>query len=394
MWSRLRSCFQIHCQEIAEAESLRWVGFLLAFSHFATYLFNFRSAVYYLANSTFEQCWSYFPHCESFRIHSEPFWQGYFFLYAILAIASMLLFYQGHIRSAVGSLLALTIMKTAFLVLDARFMGNYHFMHLLYSAVFLFFPRKEISLKWLMVFFYVAAGSLKLNEEWLLGASIGKFLFPEYLQLLSLAYVVFLELCVVWGLLSDNKKVRWLSLIQFVLFHLISFYWVGFFYPVVVLGMLMIFPLSWLNTSSSFRPSRPSMVFIALLLFLSVCQIFSFFGKDPALYTQRRLLSMNMFDARSNCSINFYLHKDNQIFQYSPDLTYTGVRVRCDAGVVLNMSKDLCREQSKDPSFKSLDVSLLSKRTTDLQYQVVYKKNNVCQRIATMSYMDWLKGDL
>lgn len=340
-------------------------------------------------------CWQYFQNCGVFHIPAPSFWILYFLLYLALAIFTMTLFYQKKWRQAYLGLLALTLLKAGFLSLDRTFMGNYHFMHLIYSAVFLFFPQKEISLKIVLVWFYVAAGTLKLNFEWLSGAALGKalpFLLPRT-QLWSNAYVVLLELVFIWGLFSKKSWIRWGVFAQLVLFHLISFYWVGFFYPSIMLSLLMIFPFTW-QERPAFNIQKP-LAALALVVLLSGLHLSALFGdKDPAIFTERRLLSMNMYDARSVCDINMFIHREGELLVYQPDFKAFGVRVRCDTGLVMNQARNICRERRMDPQFKSMDIFMKSKRLTDTEYQTVYSQKDVCRRLENISYWDWLRAEL
>lgn len=386
--------FNRNIKDIASAEGLRWLGFLIAFGHVMTFLYVMPDAVFHLANIANPQCWSYFPGCDVLHVPSKLFWLCYFLMYLALAVFSLYCFFKNKVRAAYFSLLALTVVKMLFLIVDRNFMGNYHFMHLLYSGVFLFLPQKQFSLKILVTWFYLAAGSLKLNIEWLSGAAVGggPALLPPILQQWSYAYVVILELIMVWGLFAKDARIRWLAFAQFFIFHLVSSYWVGYFYPSIALSMLMIFPFSWISGHKEPAASKPIFILVSAL---SVFQAIAFASeKDPAIFTHQRLFSMNMYDARSVCAINFLLHKEEKVIAYNPDLKPFGVRVRCDTNLILNQAKNLCQMSHDQVSFKSLDVSMLSKRLTDSSFTEVFHIKDVCPRIEKATYLQWLRGDL
>lgn len=380
--------------EIQSNNNLRWLGFLQTLCHVVTFFFVMPNAVFKMANSVNAQCWQYFPDCEVLHFPSKIFWLIYFILYLILSVTTATAFYQNKIRHAYYLLATTTALKIFFLVVDRSFMGNYHFMHILYGMIYLFFPKKQIGLKVLLVWFYLAAGILKLNMEWLSGASLGfSFYFlPAALQFVPFAYVVILELLFSWGLFSNNKWIRWSVFLQFVIFHLVSYYWVGYYYPSIMLALLMVFPLSWLSQKRDDPPGKSAIILVSIL---SLFQIYSHFGKeDPALYTYRRPISMNMFDARSVCTNNFYIHQNNKTVVYNPNLKYLGPRVWCDHGLLLNQAKNICQEKKSDPKFQSMDIVLLSKRTTDIQFQEVLNIRDVCTVISRTSYLSWLRGEL
>lgn len=386
--------FNRNIHEIFASEGLRWLGFLVAFGHMMTFLYVMPDGVFHLSNVANPQCWSYLPGCEALHVPSKMFWVFYFAFYLALTIYSLVAFYRSHSLKAYFTLLTLTVMKTVFLVIDRSFMGNYHFMHLLYSGVLLFFPQKQMSLKILVAWFYLSAGSLKLNIEWLSGAAVGggPAFLPSLLQQWAYAYVVILELFVVWGLFARGARLRWFTFLQFFMFHAVSFYWVGYFYPSIALSMLMVFPFSWLSSSSTAAVPRPAAVLVGLLSFFQVAAFLS--EKDPAIFTHRRLISMNMYDARSVCATNFQLHQKHGIVVYNPDLKAFGVRVRCDASLVLNQAKNLCKDNFQNENFISLDISMVSKRLTDLEYSEVFSLTDVCAKIDSASYPQWLQGEL
>lgn len=371
------------------------MGFLLALCHVFTFLFVLPNAIFHLSNEVNPMCWQYFPDCGIFHISYPAFWIVYFLIYLALSIFTMTLFCRKKWRQAYIGLVTLTLLKISFLSLDRSFMGNYHFMHLIYSAVFLFFPQKEISLKIILIWFYLAAGTLKLNFEWLSGASLGKslpFLLPST-QLWANAYVVLLELVLIWGLFSKKSWIRWGVFAQLLAFHLISFYWVGFFYPTIMLSLLMIFPFTW-QERPHYETQKPLAIF-ALIALLSALHLSALFGvKDPAIFTERRLLSMNMYDARAVCDINMFIHREGELLVYQPDLKAFGVRVHCDTGLVLNQARNICRERQSDPQFKSLDLFMKSKRLTDTEYQTVFNQKDVCGRLESIPYWDWLRAEL
>lgn len=386
--------FNKNIKDIFGNEGLRWLGFLIAFGHIMTFLYVMPDGVFHLANSANPQCWSYFPGCGSLHVPSKIFWIFYFAGYFALTVFSLIAFFKGMARKAYLSLAMITGLKVAFIVIDRSFMGNYHFMHLLYSFVFLFFPQKQLSLKILVAWFYLAAGSLKLNIEWLSGAAVGggPAFLPAILQQWSYAYVVILELFVVWGLFAKDWRIRWIAFAQFFVFHVVSFYWVGYFYPSIALSMLMVFPFSWITATK--ETSLPKAV-IVLMAILSCFQVLAFVSdKDPAIYTHRRLISMNMYDARSVCAMNFQIHRQGKVITYNPDLKAFGVRVRCDTSLVLNQAKNLCQDNYQKEIFSSLDVSMVSKRLTDKNYSEIFNISDICPKIEAASYFGWLRGEL
>src|SRR5205085_60897 len=120
-------------------------------------------------------------------------------------------------------------------------------------------------LPYLITFFYLWAALLKFSPEWLSGVwTYGKtpLGMPDALVPAASVYVLVLELVLVWGLLSRRAWLFWLTFAQFVLFHIASWNVVGFFYPLLMFGILALFPLlRWLPrdaaTGSEASPCPP-----------------------------------------------------------------------------------------------------------------------------------------
>ena len=161
--------------------------------------------------------------------------------------------------------------------MDYRFMGNYHYMPFLVSFMFLFIPQKLFFIPLLLVCFYFFAGLLKVsNLDWLTGLAFPENLdfplfFNENIKLILCFYVVCLEIIGVWCLVfiqtnckgkellntfaffrrktatkkirSRNIKTIWKIMIYFqlILFHALSYFIVGYFYPLIMFCLLSLF---------------------------------------------------------------------------------------------------------------------------------------------------------
>jgi hypothetical protein len=154
-------------------------------------------------------------------------------------------------------LLALvTLLKFALHMSNYNFMGNYHYMAYFVTMAFLFVGHKKHLIKYLIVSFYIAAGALKMNMDWLSGAAMIRtpWLNGPLLSV-SLFYVVLLELVLVAGLLHRRQSVRIFVLIQLLAFHIFSWHIVGFYYPMVMFSLLSLFVMdewsAWRTSSHS-----------------------------------------------------------------------------------------------------------------------------------------------
>src|SRR5258705_3752500 len=175
-------------------------------------------------------------------------------------------------------------------------------------GVSLLVPRKRESVPLLLVLFYFWAGTLKLNGEWVSGAALYKplWLLSGWAVVAACAYVVALELGVVWGLLSRRPWIFGSSLAQVLLFHLMSFAIVGWFYPLLMFALLSILVFVRVFPASPPEPSvgerilsrRLSRAALGMALASSLIQLSShLYPGATAITGEGRLLSLHMFDA-------------------------------------------------------------------------------------------------
>ena len=136
---------------------------------------------------------------------------------------------------------------------------NQHYMAFFVALVFLAFPAKRRLLQYLIVLFYFWAGTLKLNRDWLSGevSSTGEVRgCPTGWCRSACAYVVVLEMVLVFGLLSRRRWLFWATLGQLLLFHVMSYPVVGFYYPSLMCALLVDLPAVAARGAGS-RPREP-----------------------------------------------------------------------------------------------------------------------------------------
>ena len=241
--------------------------------------------------------------------------------YLTLAAAALLLFTRRWTAPAAYlALLILELVKILIIVQDYRLRLNQHYMAFFVALAFLLFPAKRRTLQYLIVLFYFWAGTIKLNREWLSGASLYRreFLWlPDSLVPAACAYVVVLETILVFGLLARRPWIFWATLAQLALFHVMSWPIVGFFYPSLMFSILGIFALS--RIFSAEPEERPSLARIerglerrstyALLAGFSLLQVVPYaFPGDSAITGEGRLFALHMFDAQVVCESHVTFH--------------------------------------------------------------------------------------
>lgn len=388
MWNNLRSWFQGQVDEIASDKLLRIYGAFLTVPILATYVF-WRN----LIPSQFENrptfiCWPFFPGCENHPFLALGLFGSYAYWVITLALTltTAVYFLLGRIKAAWILLALIYFMKAAWQSSEYLRMGNFHYMPYVIAAAFLFVPRKRDTIICFLALFYLFAGFLKLNPEWLSGIALNHDIpyIPRHLHFLLLGYVVVLELIFSFALLSQKKKLVIFATAQFFLFHAVSWYFVGYFYPIVMFGLLAIFPL-WLMEKNFRTPqlrSLPRFSQAAIFVFI-LAQLFPLAaGKDPALHTNLRLTALNMFDAAVLCEPTFHIRRKDEIVEYIPEYhARYGLRVRCDPIVVIGEAKSLCRENATDPKFLTVDAFLVARRGTGKVYEQTLEAIDVCGRL-------------
>jgi len=387
--------------EIKGSPALRRFGALLALGHVITFVFWTASKDLpgLLAQRPHAAiCWSFFEDCWRLRPIPRALIHWALIVYCVLAVLGTLLFLGHRVwrRStdwAYAALVAMNLLKMAIFVLDYRLMGNYHYMLFIVSFAYLFWPNKALVCRYLIVGFYISAGSLKLNPEWLSGAALLRPPFlTGWLGDMSLAYVVILELLLVLGLLSTNPIILFATLAQFAIFHIYSWHIVGYFYPCIMFCLLGIFPLCFIDKldgdrSPGMRLLRlrlPRSTWLLLGLYAAAQIAPLLFPGDVALTGEGRIFALNMLDAKSECSLLLVTKEGNVHTEHAALRPGLGVRIRCDPLVYFNTAQGLCRELGPGGD---LDLSLVSRRETDTFYQPVLSVTDFCSK--KLTYDTW-----
>lgn len=342
-------------------------------------------------------CWPFLQNCLAYRdwLNDTALRTLVIGLAGLSALAGYL-FWRGRVGAGWVGLAGAAILQLAFVLIDFRLRRNQHIMSLSVIAVFLFYPNKRDGLRLLIASFYFWAGLLKLNGEWLSGATLYKplWFFEGKTLVLACAYVVVLETLLVWGLFSKRLPVFVATLGQLLLFHLFSYPVVGFFYPALMLLLLAIFPLSALgeaNTQtrgiswkpdefgSRLRSGGVARSTLALFLIFALFQVGprSLPG-DTALTGEGRFLSLHMFDSLAVCRPQIWLRTaDGSRFPISePTLA---PRIHCDPWVLLSRARVLCRDLGRlAPLHVDVDMELQTQRNNEVAFQLLVEQRGVC----------------
>lgn len=372
-------------KEIIEDPVLKNFGFFLILIHLLTGLYFYNSdLVQIISNPTQGYCWPFFSNCREIRSVLSPYFSSIFFVYFCLS-AFMVVYSFFHKENVWIFLFILQIFKTLIISLDYQMMGNYHFMPQIVSFYFLFFPQKRAWIFHWILAFYLAAASLKLNNEWLSGASLSINIFKKEKAILPyLSYVgLLIEVIGPQLFYFKNRSLQWLGLASLISFHLVSFFWVGFFYPTVMMSLLMFYFLHFQNDISRAAldlTKKNILIPFGVFLFFIYSQVQSFSASDKsALFGDQRLFALNMFDANAICKGSFFVYDKSTRIQTEVPFRNENyaVRIVCDTIMFLNQGESLCRSKKPDEVISGF---LSGKRRSDPHDIELIKEDDLCQR--------------
>lgn len=350
-------------------------------------------------------CFPVWQDCQIVRdiVPSSAWLENGLYVMAGLGMLSSVLFVCKRVKSAHTLLLCSTLMRCAFLLIDFRFEHNANKMTLWSVATFLFLPCKRDVARILLVSYYVWAGLIKVNEQWLSGAALmGRqlwpaFMFPPAAVPTACAYAVVMEVFGSFGLLAATYKWLGFAMLQFFMFHLSSFTVVGYFYPLSMYLLLSILPLVLYqergHENSLFRAffsgKAALITYVVFGLFAAANLLPRTFPGEKAISGEGRILALHMYDGNVLCdptkSVMARDVKSGKVFYFKqfPVFNARG-RSLCDPYMIMHQSHLICNyEKLKGPFLSGameLDVELWARLSTDKEDTLVIKEENVCRR--------------
>ncbi|MFI5351124.1 MAG: hypothetical protein ACHQ2Z_16390 [Elusimicrobiota bacterium] len=367
--------FERDIAEISSSRALRYYGLALACANLLTAYYwthNFRLA-FFLSDRDEPICWPFAPNCASLHFSNPAGPTAFLWLYCGLALASAILFAarSKSTRWAYWTLTACLSLTTYALIVDYRMLTAMQYMLFFASATFLWFPAKQATLRILLVLTYFWAGILKFNSEWLSGSLLlGLWaVLPRLLPAWCSAAVV-LECGISWLLLSSRRALFWPALALFALFHALSWHVVGYYYPLLMLCLLSVFPLSRAldggePAPGARRPSLPPAASACWLAFYCALQAVPYlYPNDAALRGGGRLFyGLWMFSGLPECESLLIVHSRNGSSQFIV-LPNAGIqpRLRCQPLFAWNSARNRCPRFRTDPDFVDFDLKLYARR--------------------------------
>lgn len=395
----------------------RWVadpallayGVALGLTHalFAVYWLFSKRAPAILDPMSDAVCWPFWEGCGSARFLGPAAVSTILAGYGALGLASAALFavsFRTRSRSAAdasraasggGALLALaSILCALVIVQDFRLRANPASMLAWSVVAFFAWPRRD-ALRFLVVAFYVSAGTLKLNREWMTGSALyGRLWLPDAWVSAACVYVVALELVIVWALLSERRWWFWAAYAQFALFHLQSFAVVGFLYPLLAFALTSILPVARRYPAQALPPTGTSRRDLIPAVVFGVLQLAPLaFPGDSALTGEGRLFALHMFDAKAICETEATFIMENERKKVTVPPVTDEPRIKCDPIVLMNQARWLCERQRADPAFRDLDLVLRSRRTSSPKMSTIVDAHGVCTKpleYDLLRHNDWI----
>ncbi len=397
---KIRRYFNAQIEEISSDAAVRFYGACLAFCQVLTF-FKWRRQVSHLSNETEPFCWPFFEDCFKYRFFDRSEATEILWIYGAMSVVGVLWFLsRRRVAVAYWWLLAVNLFKTALYAQDYSLRMNQHYMLYWATIAYLFLPNKRQLLRYTLVAFYVGASILKYNKEWITGGALhtNPLFVPDALIPASCVYVVILESFIVWGVLSGNRRIYWISLCQLFWFHVVSWPTVGFFYPMIMFALLAIFPLTALLPhanepksllQSLFRGRQPRSTYAFLGLFALLQLIPIAMPGDEKITGEGRLFSLHMFDAWVTCEGAITLkYADGRTEELPiPMKRRAAIRIKCDPVINFSRAKRSCYEHRDDPNFLDLDLYYEARRSHQPHMRPLVDIKDFCSQ--KLSYDLW-----
>ena len=388
--------------ELDSDQAVRLYAGALIGSHLVVALYLWTTGALLSITAALEPlCWPYFETCWQFRVPVDML-PSLFIAYAGLIAVAFIALSLGRSLLSWGTLIAINLFLFGLMSLDYRLRSNELYMLFWSQGVFLLLPNRRFTVPVTILSFYLWAGVLKTNAEWMSGSGLyyPLWLIPHSFTRFACGYVVALELVFSWGLLSRLRSIVSIVLAQLCLFHLQSLSQIHWFYPLLMGTILAWFPIVMLvepergrlTLSTLLKGRAPASSYVVMILFAFLQSIRFAYAGDPALTGQGRLWALHMFEARQVCTISATLHYTDGSTEVRDLKMRLPPRTVCDPIVYYNRVQNICRERLQD-HVVNVDFRMESRRTTDSTLHTVVSTSSFCgpeRNYAIFRNNDWL----
>jgi hypothetical protein len=379
--------FGARLDEVRSDTALRLFGAALALANVVTFVqWKFHNGVPLMVGRGRDSlCWPFWENCHAYALPVAVINAG-LWLYLLLGLAAAGCFLSRRVTTGYWLLLLVNAMRVLVMLQDYRLRANHHYMLNCMVLVYLFLPYTREMLRHMIVSIYFWAGVLKLDSDWLSGATLysqDKLWFPRALVPAACIYVVILEMGMIWGLYSRRAWLFWGTVAQLALFHYTSWAIVGFWYPTLMTCLLSILPLARLlpppsNAVAAIRAQRRRAFTLAgsvAVIFAAFQMVPRAFPGDTAITGEGRMFALHMFDALIECEATMTHHlAGGDRVEVRPESRKFPHRSRCDPLVYYAIARNAC---ARSPG-ADFDLSLRSKRNSSVDYTQVINVRNFC----------------
>jgi hypothetical protein len=393
--------FAARIEELRSDMALRLFGAALALANVVTFIqWKFHNGVPLLIGRGRDSlCWPFWESCHAYALPVAVINAG-LWLYLLLALVTAVCFLSRRVTAGYWLLLLINTMRVLVMFQDYRLRANQHYMLNWIVLGYLFLPYTRVMLRHMLVSLYFWAGVLKLDPDWLTGATLysqDKLWFPRALVPAACIYVVALEMGMIWGLYSRRAWVFWGVVAQLALFHYTSWPIVGFWYPTLMVCLLSILPLSRLlppprhvvATPEPHRHRRFAVAFAVAVVFAALQMTPRAFPGDTAITGEGRMFALHMFDALVECDATMTYHlPDGDRVEIRKETTKLPHRSRCDPLIYYAIARNACASAGAD-----FDLSLRSRRNSSAGYTQVLDLRAFCAappHYALWRHNDWI----
>ena len=296
-------------------------------------------------------CWPFFEDCAAWQLPvgvvNDGLWG-----YLLLSIVAAVCFLRGQIRAGYALLVLVNVIRVLVMLLDYRLRANQHYMLNWVLLGFLFLPGKRALAHHMLAALYLWAGVLKLDPDWLSGATLYKqdqLWFPAGLVPIACAYVVVLEVVMIWGIYARpglDLLVRRCAT-AFVPLHIVGHR--GLLVPTSD-DVPARHPSSSTQHRAAAKPVPGAMQIYAAALLSSLsersvcCSSPRVFPGDTAVTGEGRMFALHMFDALIECDASFTYHlaDGSDVVEHRNETTKMSHRSRCDPIIYYELARRAC----------------------------------------------------
>lgn len=379
--------------EIKQSSTLRWFGFLLACAHLITFIswtFQGNLPLKYYSDSI-PMCWSAFENCQVLHVFSPTQFHLIYYFFPILALTSSLMFLSLRLYGGGWFFLLLSFLfKLVLYFQDSRLSSNAHYLLTLIQLVYLFVPQKKTILKYLIVSFIVALGSLRLNADWLSGIWLQQQtgLHQKVCEWLA-AISTLIELITPWFLVSRKSQNIVLGFFLLIAYFTVYFFVGDGFTSIIFILFLLFYPLYYYEQrriemqylyQSYIRPEASQAWGPLVLLVFWILQALPLIRyHNPRIHLLTEGLALENFASATEChQTSFALFKNESKEILSQETNSRPHRLNCDPFMHFLDIKSYCHTLSKEAGFVNIASSFLVRSLNDKNFQRVFESNNIC----------------